>query len=40
MKLIDIMGDITEADTQFLDKLLKDCITYRQAEIEALKYTN
>ena len=32
------MADITETENKFLNVLVKDCITYRLTETEALKY--
>lgn len=32
------MADITKTESKFLNELVKDCITYRLVEPEALKY--
>jgi hypothetical protein len=38
MKVIDTMGNITETEKQFLNELVKDCITFRLTETEAVEY--
>jgi hypothetical protein len=37
-KEIDTMANITEVENRFLNELIKDCITYRLTETEALEY--